>query len=81
MMVTIQIFMLMNMSNLKNKTKSQLIEMIETLEETMSEMLSDYEREGFNRGYDAGRSDTERELTRYISNSELSDYPNVLRFG
>lgn len=77
------------MKNYNKWTKKQLLMRIEILEIDNDRLESQLEHapseyqldERYDRGYDEGYHQGQRESKEYLSNAELSDYDNVIRFG
>lgn len=62
--------------NYKKMTKAELIKRVESLEEEIEDRVSATFDEGYGCGYRAGKYNR----FEYLSNYELSDYENVIRF-
>lgn len=74
------------MKNYNKWTKKQLLMRIEILEidnDRLESYISsdDQLNERYDQGYDDGYRQGQRDSKEYLSNSELSDYDNVIRFG
>lgn len=66
--------------NLKNKTKAELIEIIESLQDEIPsyDQLNERYDQGFDAGYYQGKEDS---IPVPLGDEDLEEYPNVVRFG